>query len=89
MKFFSVPAYSFGGRYGGKNKSGESGPGPGNYKIPNSGLDPKGYSLPKSKRNITMGNSAGDLGPGSYKYNSSSFGKGGVSIKGRNRKKLE
>lgn len=86
MKFNSVPAWSFGGKYKGKIKNLDN-PGPGSYNFKkasdfNKG---KGYSLGKSKRDPDLGNYNSEIGPGQYNYNYSSIGKRGVSLKGNRR----
>ena len=79
MNFDSVPAWSFGL----KGKGGNDGldvPGPGQYK-PNQDYWKKDLTFGKSPRGRSQGDD-GDVGPGKYNTNLSSFGKQGARIIG-------
>lgn len=81
MQFSSVPAWSFGLK--GKHKSEAANlPGPGQYKAREPGWD-GGYHFPKSPRSRSKNQT--DIGPGKYEVNTSSFQKGGPTIKGRHK----
>lgn len=81
MQFTSVPAWSFGLK-GKHNSDSDNIPGPGQYTVKESGWK-GGCHFQKSPRSRAKNQT--DVGPGQYEVNTSSFQKGGPTIKGRHK----
>ena len=84
-KFFSVPAWSFGGKHQPKIMKNKT-PGPGKYAANDNEGDirnsiKEAYSIPKAERKGQR-RETNDLGPGTYYKGYSSLTKNGISFKG-------